>query len=187
MPCGLFTTDSVVLVWAQVLQLWEVLWAYCWKQRHSFEQLTQAAAAAAKDKADEAVISSSEGSPAAANSADSSQHGSKADPAAAPLSSSVQPSANGTAAGGDSKGGGQVKGSHGSNMDSSLNTVQQQPHLELFICFVAAVVQSQRRTLLDHCYNADDVLRLFHSARKVDLWQCLDKAHQLLKALHSVN
>lgn len=173
-----------VLVWAQVLQLWEVLWAYCWKQRHSPEQLAQAPAAA-EDKSDDAVIRPSKGSPAAANSADSSQDDSKAAPAAVSTSSTVQPSANGTAAGGDSKGGGQVKGSPGSN-DSSLNAVQQQPHLELFICFVAAVVQSQRRTLLDHCYNADDVLRLFHSAKKVDLWQCLDKAHQLLGALHNV-
>jgi hypothetical protein len=80
-------------------------------------------------------------------------------------------------AGADSKGKGD--GSRG----SSSSSLQQQPHLQLFICFVAAVVQSQRRTLLDHCYNADDVLRLFHSVRRIDLWQCLDKAHQLLAGI----
>jgi hypothetical protein len=173
-----------VLLWVQVLQLWEVMWAYCWKQRHSPEQLAQMPEAA-EHKAGDMVISPSKGSPAAADSADSFQDDSTAAATVTPISSTVQRSANGRAVG-DSKGDSQVKGSsNGSNMDSSLNTLQQQPHLELFICFVAGVVQSQRRTLLDHCYNADDVLRLFHSARKVDLWQCLDKAHQLLGALHS--
>lgn len=38
---------------------------------------------------------------------------------------------------------------------------------------------SQRRAVLDHCYDADDVLRHFHGMKHVDLWGCLATARQL--------
>ncbi len=49
---------------------------------------------------------------------------------------------------------------------------------DLFLCFVAAVVMSQRRKVLDDCTETDDVLRLFHSVR-VDFWDTIEKAKQL--------
>jgi len=54
---------------------------------------------------------------------------------------------------------------------------------DLFVCFVAAVVISQRRAVLDHCYDADDVLRLFHNLKRIEVWPCLDKAHELQQAM----
>lgn len=79
------------------------------------------------------------------------------------------------------KGGGKAPAGSADGSGSSSLQPHEEPHLQLFICFVAAVIHSQRRTILDHCYNADDVLRLFHGVRRVDVWQCLDKALQLLQ------
>ncbi|KAF6259021.1 hypothetical protein COO60DRAFT_1515818 [Scenedesmus sp. NREL 46B-D3] len=50
---------------------------------------------------------------------------------------------------------------------------------KLFMWFVAAVVISQRRAVLAHCCDADDVLRLFQGMKRVDVWQCLAKAREL--------
>lgn len=155
----------------QVLHLWEVLWAYSWQQRRSAD-------AAVSSTHAQAVSPSKGSSPPA--SPGQEQDGSKdgAGTPGSPMQLVVDARSAGPDAGVDSKGG---KG--GTSDGSRGNSLQQQPHLQLFICFVAAVIQSQRRTLLDHCYNADDVLRLFHSVRRIDLWQCLDKAHQLLAGL----
>jgi hypothetical protein len=49
----------------------------------------------------------------------------------------------------------------------------------LFTCFVAAVVLSQKRRILEDCRDADDLMRLFHSLRFIDFPACLHKAHQL--------
>lgn len=131
-----------------------------------------------------AVAFPSKGSVPAVASTDIGQGGSSGDGAAAELTGSLkQLLADGHVVRPDGKGD-TVKGGSSSTSDSR-SSLQQQPHLELFTCFVAAVVQSQRRTLLDHCYNADDVLKLFHGVRRIDLWQCLDKAYSLLGALHS--
>lgn len=164
-----------------MLQLWEVLWAYSWQQRRCSDK---AAAGATNGHHTPAAASPSKGSAPAAASTDTGQGDSNRDGSAAELTGSpVQLLADGRAVSPDGKGDA-VKGGSSSTSDSR-SSLQQQPHLELFICFVAAVIQSQRRTLLDHCYNADDVLRLFHGVRRIDLWQCLDKAYSLLGALHS--
>lgn len=154
----------------QVLHLWEVLWAHSSQQRRSADAAVSSTHAQA--------VSPSKGSspPSSPGRDDGSKDG------AGTPGSPMQLMADGRSAGPDA--GVDSKGKGGSTSDGSRgNSLQQQPHLQLFICFVAAVIQSQRRTLLDHCYNADDVLRLFHSVRRIDLWQCLDKAHQLLAGI----
>jgi hypothetical protein len=153
-----------------VLQLWEVLWAHAWKQRHSAGRLQQAAAAAAaacsqQAKADKGVPASEE-KHAGEDGSSVAQPAADASPAESPAESKSDCS----------------NPQAGSELDRL--SLRQHPHLELFICFVAAVVHLQRRTLLDHCHDADDVLSLFQSVRRIDLWQCLDKAHTLLAALH---
>lgn len=158
----------------QVLQLWEVLWAYSWQQRHCAEQHAQAAPPAASDGGQhKAPISPSSASTAAA-AVDSgkSECSSHDDGSAEQSSCTVLADGRASAAAKQSKG-----TAGGAANNSSL---QQQPHLDLFVCFVAEVITAQRRTILDHCYNADDVLRLFHGLRHIDLWQCLGKAHTLL-------
>eukprot|EP00200_Dunaliella_tertiolecta_P012954 CAMPEP_0202391902 /NCGR_PEP_ID=MMETSP1127-20130417/92085_1 /ASSEMBLY_ACC=CAM_ASM_000462 /TAXON_ID=3047 /ORGANISM="Dunaliella tertiolecta, Strain CCMP1320" /LENGTH=1088 /DNA_ID=CAMNT_0048994367 /DNA_START=117 /DNA_END=3383 /DNA_ORIENTATION=+ len=59
----------------------------------------------------------------------------------------------------------------------------------LFIYFVAAVVLSQRKRLMEECWDADDVMRLYHglgssggggsSSNKIKVGRCMARAHQL--------
>lgn len=171
-----------------MLQLWEVLWAHSWLQRRLCNQPATASAAAVgqhapadspgKDSSHDSLLAVPADSLVAGQ-----EEGSKTGAAAGPAGSRMQVVADSRGASTDGKGDGQP--GKGSSVVTDKSSFQQQPHLELFICFVAAIVQAQRRTLLDHCYNADDVLRLFHGVRRVDLWQCLDKARLLLDALHS--
>jgi hypothetical protein len=52
---------------------------------------------------------------------------------------------------------------------------------DAFIAFVAAVVMGQRRAVLDHCRDADDVLALFHTPKRShDVWGCVQHARTLL-------
>lgn len=160
----------------QVLQLWEVLWAHSWKQRHCVGPGAPAVSAAVPAAA--AAAGSLDNTPSVAASVDKppDKDGSKdgtAVAAAAPMQLSADARAGSPA---DGKGDSKAQGGSG----SSGSLLESQPHLELFTCFVAAVITAQRRMLLDHCYNADDVLRLFHGSRHIDFWQCLDKAQQLL-------
>lgn len=53
---------------------------------------------------------------------------------------------------------------------------------DLFIYFIAAVVMSQRRRVLDDCHDNDDVLKHFNKAT-VNVWECLRTARQLRKEL----
>jgi hypothetical protein len=77
--------------------------------------------------------------------------------------------------------------SRGQHVKEEVPQQQQQQHLqegnrirsELFVWFVAAVVISQRRAVLGHCCDADDVLRLFHGLKRIDVWQCLAEAREL--------
>lgn len=163
---------------AQVLQLWEVLWAHSWQQRRRSDHEPAAAGDLGhpSSPADSPVKGDNSSSSPAAGSLGAGQEARSKEGAAAGSRMQVVADGRGPSQG-EAKG--QDKGS------AAATDRQQQPHLDLFICFVAAVVQAQRRALLDHCYNADDVLRLFHGVRRVDLWQCLDKAHALLDALHS--
>lgn len=166
---------------AQVLHLWEVLWAYSCQQRRCADKEAAEPAAAANGKHVQAV-SPSKGSAAAPETGQNGSGDNRA--AAGPTGSPKQLWADGRFGSPDGKGDIKTKGSSVGTVESR-SSLQQQPHLDLFICFLAAVIQSQRRTLLDHCYNADDVLRLFHGVRRIDLWQCLDKAHTLLGKLKS--
>jgi hypothetical protein len=158
--CGLTSYDATAadaaVTAAQVMQLWEVLWADAWRQR----RLAQEAAAAAGDL-------DSVGSDAGTTSlSDKDSLEQQAADAGVQLITA------------DSRGQ-QVKG------DSQQQQPQQQlqegsrMRSELFIWFVAAVIISQRRAVLGHCCDADDVLRLFHGAKRVDVWQCLGKAREL--------
>lgn len=72
-----------------------------------------------------------------------------------------------------------------SKLQDPVTLVPQSSSMEFFTCFVAAVILSQRRQVLDHCYDADDVLRLFHGLKNVDVWQCLQKAEELRSSLSS--
>lgn len=56
---------------------------------------------------------------------------------------------------------------------------QQVQTPDLFTCFVAAVIINQRRHVLAHCHDADDVLRMFHGLQQVDVWRCLQLAEEL--------
>lgn len=53
---------------------------------------------------------------------------------------------------------------------------------QLFVHFVAAVVVSQRRRVLDECTEPDDAMRLFHSLRGFDFWECVSRATVLRAA-----
>jgi hypothetical protein len=140
---------------AQVMQLWEVLWADAWQQRRLAQQSAAVAAAADTDSA-----GSDAGTASVLDTDNTEQQSADA---------GVQLVAA------DSRGQ-QVKG----------DTQQQQQaqegssiRSELFIWFVAAVIIGQRRAVLGHCCDADDVLRLFHGMKHVDVWQCLAKAREL--------
>jgi hypothetical protein len=63
------------------------------------------------------------------------------------------------------------------SLSSTLPPQGREP--TLFTCFVAAVVLSQKRRILEDCRDADDLMRLFHSLRFIDFPACLHKAHQL--------
>eukprot|EP00877_Chromochloris_zofingiensis_P001190 jgi/Chrzof1/11071/Cz05g22120.t1 len=69
---------------------------------------------------------------------------------------------------------------------SSPNTPGSAPtppeSTDLFIYFIAAVVISQRRRVLDECHDPDDVLRLFYTIKGIEFWECTQKAHQLRSA-----
>jgi hypothetical protein len=73
----------------------------------------------------------------------------------------------------------QVKGDSQQQQPQQQSQEGSRMRSELFICFVAAVIISQRRAILGHCCDADDVLRLIHGAKRVDVWQCLGKAREL--------
>eukprot|EP00798_Chlamydomonas_sp_ICE-L_P013603 gene13603-19476_t len=67
--------------------------------------------------------------------------------------------------------------SNGVDLDSATNPS------DIFSYFVAAVVISQRRRILDHCHDSDDVLTLFHALRKVDVKDCMARARQYRSCL----
>ncbi|GBF97782.1 hypothetical protein Rsub_10207 [Raphidocelis subcapitata] len=51
-----------------------------------------------------------------------------------------------------------------------------------FVHFVAAVVVGARRRVLDECRDADDAMRLFHTLKGIDLWECVTRATVLRAA-----
>mmetsp|Transcript_34620 Transcript_34620/g.76939 ORF Transcript_34620/g.76939 Transcript_34620/m.76939 type:complete len:217 (+) Transcript_34620:3-653(+) len=74
-----------------------------------------------------------------------------------------------------------ARGTQGQNQTGSSATVagagskQEQQKLDLFMYFVAAVVISQRRRILDDCHDSDDVMRHFQSL-KLDVADCMIRA-----------
>ena len=53
------------------------------------------------------------------------------------------------------------------------------PYQDLFMYFVAAVVVTQRRAVLEACHDCDDVLKLFQQPLKVDVAECVVQARLL--------
>jgi hypothetical protein len=53
---------------------------------------------------------------------------------------------------------------------------------DLFVHFAAAVVIGARRRVLDECTDQDDAMRLFHTLKGVDFWECVTRAHVLRAA-----
>lgn len=150
----ILTVVSVLLYDWQVMQLWEVLWAQAWKQ-HRLKRLTAAEA----QQADSPGVVTALDSPRS-DSSNVTAKSQRAAPEAGPIELFADSSSSSRCG----------------------NRVQQVRGAGLFTCFVAAVIMSQRRQILDHCYDADDVLRLFHGLKHVDVWQCLQKAQEVQQA-----
>ncbi|KAI8470960.1 MAG: rab-GTPase-TBC domain-containing protein [Monoraphidium minutum] len=53
---------------------------------------------------------------------------------------------------------------------------------ELFVHFLASVAVGARRRVLDECAGPDDAMRLFHSLKSIDFWECVSRAHVLRAA-----
>lgn len=139
------------------MQLWEVLWADAWQKRR--QQVSAAAAALPGGRtAGSKDILAEAAEKAMQLVADSRSDGSQLD------KQQQQQHQNG-------------------HQQEELQALVHSNRLDLFICFVAAVIISHRRPVLDHCHDAEDVLRLFHSMRQVDVWQCLVKAQELQQAM----
>uniref|UniRef100_A0A383W6G7 Rab-GAP TBC domain-containing protein n=1 Tax=Tetradesmus obliquus TaxID=3088 RepID=A0A383W6G7_TETOB len=151
-----------------VMQLWEVLWADAWRQRRLAQESAAAAAAAA----------------AATTAAELDSVGSVASTASMSDKDSLEQQAADagvqliTAHSRGQQAKGEAQHPHQQQLSQEGSTMRS----GLFVWFVAAVVISQRRTVLGHCCDADDVLRLFHGLKRVDVWQCLAKARELQDA-----
>jgi hypothetical protein len=144
------------------MQLWEVLWADAWRQRRLAQESAAAAATAAE-------LDSIGSNTSTASMSDKDSLEQQAADAGVQLITAHS------------------RGQHAKD-EAQHQQQQQQPqeggsiHNELFIWFVAAVIISQRRAVLGHCCDADDVLRLFQGLKRVDVWQCLAKARELQDA-----
>ncbi|WIA29500.1 hypothetical protein OEZ86_012001 [Tetradesmus obliquus] len=148
---------------AQVMQLWEVLWADAWRQRRLAQESAAAAAAAATTAAELDSVGS------VASTASMSDKDSLEQQAADAGVQLITAHSRGQQAKGE------AQHPHQQQLSQEGSTIRS----GLFVWFVAAVVISQRRTVLGHCCDADDVLRLFHGLKRVDVWQCLAKAREL--------
>jgi hypothetical protein len=94
----------------------------------------------------------------------------------APAYIAAAPDASGGAAlGGDAGAGGAPGGADAGEDADFLSATSA----ELFVYFVAAVVVGARRRVLDECTDQDDAMRLFHTLRGVDFWECATRAHVL--------
>jgi hypothetical protein len=134
------------------MQLWEVLWAHAWQQRREHRRLHAGGAAVHGGASKDGAQGTTVLVADSTRTLVGSKHGKQG------------PASLGAAAGADAAAGAEQP---------------DLPHAQLFVCFVAAVIMAQRRHILS-CHDADDVLRLCHGLKHVDVWACLERARLLL-------